>query len=100
MSREVVQEFVDAFHAKDFDRAVALMTEDAQLETPIMGTKKGHKKIRGMLRMIEKMGGGTLAAPEEHDGNIYTKANGPIGTMMLNFQFEGDKICYVAVQRA
>ncbi len=100
MSKEIAQKFVDAFVAKDLDGAVNMMTEDAQLETPIMGTKKGHKKIRNTLNMIVKMGGGNLSAPEENNGHVYTKANGPMGTMMLNFKFEGDKICYIAVQRA
>ena len=99
MSVEIAQKFIDAILAKDLDAAVDQMTEDAELETPMMGTKSGKKQIKGTLSMILKMGGGNLAAAEEKNGHVMTTTSGPMGRMLLGFTFKGDRIRSITVQR-
>ncbi len=99
MSVEIAQKYINAVQSKDFDGAMMFLTDDAELETPIMGTKRGKEKIKGTLKMISKMGGGNLSQAEDKNGTIVAFGSGQMGKMILSFGFEGDKINWMSVQR-
>ena len=99
MSLETANKFADQLKAKNVDAACELLTENAEMDTPMMGTKKGREKIRGTLKLIMKMGGGQFGTPEEKNGDVFVISSGPLGKMLIVFGFEGDAINHLNVSR-
>lgn len=68
----VVEAFLDAFAAMDFDRALAYLSEDAEYSNVPMGTVRGHQGVRGVLEPF-------FAPIHENEFRILRKAaDGPV----------------------
>jgi hypothetical protein len=94
---EIADSYVKAANAKDVEACLALLTENAIMDSP-MGPKKGKAEIRGLLNFLLRMMGDSIAAPTLIDGVPATQFNTPGGRARMTFHFEGELISQVKVQ--
>jgi len=86
-----VEQWMEALRAKDLDAALALMSDEPVMDTP-MGTKKGPAKVRGMLGVVANMGGANGAEPVREGDVVTAIGSSPMGKVKLTFDFAGEAI--------
>ena len=94
---EVASSYVNALGDKNLDAALALLSEDAQMASP-MGLKTGKAQIRGLLEMISNMPGGSPpSAPTIENNAIVSRAKSAMGTATITFTIDSGLIKHINV---
>ncbi len=82
---EAARGYIEALNNKNIDGALAHLTDDAVMDTP-MGQQKGKGEIQKMLNMMSQMGRDTQTpAPVERDGQVFAELQTPMGAGKLVF---------------
>jgi hypothetical protein len=94
---ETATAYVTAFVEKRFDDALAVLTEDVILDTP-MGPKKGKASVKSALGILHKLGGAKLPLPFEENGVVKSNFRTPMGKAVMTFVFDGELIQHLSVK--